>query len=84
VGGTGGHFPGSSAEQEWASLQRVLQLPDATVVLPGHDYYGGAGSMTHSTVGHERAHNPFLAGDFAAFVQLKENWAAYKKEHGIR
>ena len=24
------------------------------------------------------------AGDFEAFVRLKENWAAYKKEHGIR
>ena len=84
VGGTGPPFPGSSAEQEWASLQRVLQLPDATIVLPGHDYYGGAGTMTHSTIGHERAHNPFLAGDFAAFCELKENWAAYKKEHGIR
>ena len=40
--------------------------------------------MPHSTIGHERAHNPFLAGDFSAFVQLKENWAAYKQEHGIR
>jgi len=84
VGGTGPYFPGSSAAQEWASLQRVLALPDATVVLPGHDYYGGEGSMPASTVGHERAHNPFLAGDFAAFTHLKENWAAYKAEHGIR
>ena len=24
------------------------------------------------------------AGDFDAFVHLKDNWAAYKKEHGIR
>lgn len=84
VGGTGEWFPGSSAEQEWTSLQRVLQLPDETVVLPGHDYFGGEGAMPHSTIGHERAHNPFLAGDFAAFVHLKDNWAAYKEEHGIR
>lgn len=84
VGGTGSYFPGSSAQEEWDSLQRVLQLPDDLRVLPGHDYYGGAGEMPHSTIGHERAHNPFLAGDFAAFCHLKENWAAYKQEHGIR
>lgn len=84
VGGTGEYFPGSSARDEWDSLQRILQLPDDTLVLPGHDYYGGEGAMPHSTIGHERAHNPFLAGDFAAFVHLKENWAAYKKELGIR
>lgn len=84
VGGTGPHFPGSSAADQWASLQRVLQLPEATLVLPGHDYYGGEGARPHSTVGHERAHNPFLTGDFAAFCHLKETWAAYKKEQGIR
>lgn len=85
VGGTGDHFPGSSAEAEWDSLQRLMQLPEETGVFPGHDYYGGEGEMPHSTIGHERRHNPFLtAADFAAFVHLKENWAAYKEEHGIR
>ena len=84
VGGTGVHFPGSSPKQEWDSLQRMLKLPDATRVLPGHDYYGGEGSRPHSTIGHERLHNPFLADDYDAFVHLKENWAAYKAAHGIR
>ncbi len=84
VGGTGDFFPDSSAQQEWESLQKVLQLPDATVVLPGHDYYGGEGTMPHSTIGHERLHNPFLAGDFEAFCHLKDNWATYKEKHGIR
>ncbi len=85
VGGTGDYFPGSSAEQEWTSLHRLLELPDATVVLPGHDYYGGEGRRPHSTIGHERRNNPFLlCEDFAAFVHLKENWAAYKAEHGVR
>ena len=84
IGGTGPSFPGSSAAQEWASLQRLLTLPDATRIYPGHDYYGGPGTMSFSTLGHERLHNPFLlCEDFAAFVRLKENWAAYKKEHGI-
>jgi hypothetical protein len=41
--------------------------------------------MTASTIGHERDHNPFLrCPDLAAFEHLKANWAAYKKEHGIR
>jgi hydroxyacylglutathione hydrolase len=85
VGGTGDYFPGSSAEQEYASLQRLLELPPETVVFPGHDYYGGEGVMPHSTIGFEKANNPFLTvADFAAFCHLKENWAAYKKEHGIR
>lgn len=85
VGGTGPFFPGSSAEAEWESLQRILALPDETLVLPGHDYYGGPGSMPFSSLGHERAHNPFLlCPDLDAFIDLKENWVAYKREHGIR
>jgi len=85
VGGTGPFFPGSSAEAEWDSLHGLLTLPDQTLVFPGHDYYGGEGSMPHSTIGHERHSNPFLlCADFEAFCQLKENWAAYKQEHGIR
>ena len=85
VGGTGAFFPGSSAQQEWDSLHRVLDLPDETVVLPGHDYYGGDGAMPRSTIGYERAHNPFLlCPNFAAFEHLKANWAVYKEEHGIR
>jgi hydroxyacylglutathione hydrolase len=85
VGGTGASFPGSSVEQEWVSLRRICELPGAIRVYPGHDYYGGPGEMPFSTVGHERLHNPFLmCEDFAAFVHLKENWAAYKKEHGLR
>lgn len=85
VGGTGSYFPGSSARQEYDSLQRLMQLPSGTIVLPGHDYYGGPGRMPHSTIGHERAHNPFLTAEgFAAFCHLKENWAAYKQEHNIR
>jgi hydroxyacylglutathione hydrolase len=41
--------------------------------------------MPWSTIGHERRCNPFLlCPDLAAFENLKANWAAYKKEHGIR
>jgi len=84
VGGTGPFFAGSSAEAEWDSLHRLLELPDDTLVFPGHDYYGGAGDMPHSTIGFERQNNPFLlCPDFDAFCDLKENWLAYKEEHGI-
>ena len=48
-------LPGGSTAQMLASLAtRFLTLPDETVVLPGH------GPTT--TVGRERATNPFLAG----------------------
>jgi glyoxylase-like metal-dependent hydrolase (beta-lactamase superfamily II) len=36
------------------SLDRFLQLPDRTDVLPGHG--------PRTTVGREREHNPFLQG----------------------
>ena len=85
VGGTGPFFPGSSAEEEFASLANLMQLPPDTRVFPGHDYYGGEGTMPHSTIGFERQNNPFVtAGDFQAFCHLKDNWAAYKEEHGIK
>lgn len=53
-------FPGCDKEAMQASLRRMLALPDATTLLPGH--------MGTSTVGEEAATNPFLVG-------LRE-WAA--------
>lgn len=48
-------LPGGDYETILASLARVcLSLPDETLVLPGH------GPQT--SIGAERAHNPFLAG----------------------
>lgn len=62
-----------------------MQLPDSVMIFPGHDYYGGEGEMPHSTIGHERRHNPFLlCRNFEEFANLKENWDTYKEEHGIR
>jgi glyoxylase-like metal-dependent hydrolase (beta-lactamase superfamily II) len=47
---------------------KLLALPDATLVYPGHDYNGN----TVSTIGEERAHNPRLqvasAGEYAAIM----------------
>jgi hydroxyacylglutathione hydrolase len=85
VGGTGSYFPGSSAEAEWDSLQRMLSLPDEVGVFPGHDYYGGKSRMPRSTIGYERQHNPFLrCKSFEDFCHLKGNWESYKAKHGIR
>lgn len=47
-------FPNSDPEAMRRSLERFLELPDDLKVLPGH------GPQT--TVGAERASNPFLAG----------------------
>ena len=59
-------FEGSSPEQMFDSLHRVLKaLPDDTVLYPGHDY----GAVPVSTLGRERQVNPyFLADTLAKFL----------------
>ncbi len=48
-------MPGGSMEVLMRSInERLLSLPDETVVLSGHG--------PETTIGEERAHNPFLAG----------------------
>lgn len=47
-------LPGGDHQEILRSLERALTLPDETIVLPGH------GPQT--TIGTERAHNPFLSG----------------------
>ncbi|MBN2397589.1 MAG: MBL fold metallo-hydrolase [Deltaproteobacteria bacterium] len=50
-------LPGASWEAMYASItQRLLTLPDDTVVLPGHNY----GRTPTSTIQNERVNNPFL------------------------
>lgn len=50
-------FPGGSGEVMFDSItHKLCTLPDATVVLPGHNY----GSTPTSTIGHEKKFNPFL------------------------
>jgi len=81
VGKVGGTDLGTGARTEYDSLHdKLLKLQEATRVFPGHDY----GTAPQSTIGKERETNPFLLrADFESFVDLKRNWAAYKKEHGI-
>lgn len=59
-------FQNGNAIQQYASLQRLLTLPDETLVYVGHDYKG----WTISTIGEERQHNPRLQ------VQNAEEYAA--------
>jgi sulfur dioxygenase len=61
-------FQSGSSEQMYHSLTQVLfTLPESTTVWPGHDYRG----RTHSTIGHEKAHNSRVAGkSLPEFVTL--------------
>ncbi|MEN8141580.1 MAG: MBL fold metallo-hydrolase [Thermodesulfobacteriota bacterium] len=52
-------FPGGDMAQFMTSIkERLLTLPDETVVWPGHGYGG-----SRSTIGDERRSNPFIQGD---------------------
>ena len=55
----GGHRPTLAA-----SIRRLMQLPDATVVWPGHDY----GPTKSSTLGWEKRHN-VNAREYGYFVK---------------
>ena len=82
VGKVGGTATDADARTEWNSLQRLIaHTADETTVWPGHDY----GARPSSTMRLEKATNPFLqCPDVSAFLQLKANWAAFKKAHGLR
>jgi hydroxyacylglutathione hydrolase len=58
VGGIGRtDLPGSSERQFLESIkEKLLKLPDETIVWPGHDY----GNRPKSTIGLEKATNPWL------------------------
>jgi hydroxyacylglutathione hydrolase len=81
TGKIGGTYTEEQAKAEYDSLHlKLMTLPSRTKVYPGHDY----GISPVSTIGHEINTNPFLlTKDFSDFLYLKQNWAAYKKAHGI-
>ncbi len=81
VGKVGGTDFGEGARKEYKSLHEVIgSLPGETRIWPGHD----VGLAPSSTLEREKKTNPFLLRpDFESFLDLKKNWAAYKKEHGI-
>jgi len=56
--------------QQYTSAEKLLTLPDETLVYPGHDYNG----MTVSTIGEEREFNPRLQVSSAAeYAKIMDN-----------
>ncbi|OGQ77746.1 MAG: hypothetical protein A3G40_10915 [Deltaproteobacteria bacterium RIFCSPLOWO2_12_FULL_57_22] len=50
-------FPGGSAEQMYESLtQKLMRLPDDTLLFPGHNY----AAKPESTIGEQKRTNPYL------------------------
>jgi hydroxyacylglutathione hydrolase len=82
VGKIGGTGDAASARLEYDALhEKLCTLPPETEVWPGHDY----GVRPSSTIGDELRENPFLLREsFEAFLDLKQNWAEYKRTHGIK
>jgi len=72
IHGTGrADFAGGEAGQQYDSIAtRLFTLPDATIVLPAHDYRG----HKQSTIGEEKRSNPRLAGKTRAeYVAIMSN-----------
>ena len=82
VGKVGGTSNDRDATTEWESLQKVLRsVPDTASVWPGHDY----GIRPSSTIGMERASNPFLrCRDLEEFLKLKAEWSSVKLRLGLK
>jgi len=82
VGKVGGTYSIEDAVAEFESLKKIMSLPPETEIWPGHNY----GVKPHSTVAYELENNPFILrlADFDSFLWLKQNWADYKAEHGIK
>lgn len=62
-------FQGGDPAASWDSIQRLLTLPESTLLYAGHDYKG----WTVSTIGEEKRWNPRIAGksreDYIAFMR---------------
>ncbi|VVB54672.1 Hydroxyacylglutathione hydrolase [uncultured archaeon] len=50
-------LPGGDVDVMRKSLKRLAQLPDGTIVYPGHDY----GWRPSSTIGEQKQTNPYMA-----------------------
>ena len=81
VGKIGGTSSSLEAETQYRNLHEVLlKLREEVTVWPGHDY----GCRPSSTIGLEKRTNPFLLADRNGFLDLKANWAQFKKERGLK
>ncbi len=65
-------LPSGSSAKLYESLQRLMALPEDTVVLPSHDYQG----QRASTIGREKRTNPRLqvanAQEFAELMAARK------------
>lgn len=60
-------FPESDKKEMFNSLQKLKQLPEDTIVYPGHDY----GASITSTIGQEKANNPyFMVSSEESFIKM--------------
>ncbi len=70
-------FPGGSAEALFASIQKILALPDATRIFVAHDYKapGRDSYAWETTVAEEKARNIHVGGGRgeADFVQMRRD-----------
>ena len=65
IGATGRtDLPTGDAAPEWDSAQRLLTLPDATELWPGHDY----NQRAYSTIGEEKRTNSRMRMDREKFI----------------
>ena len=68
-------FPGGSSEVLYASIQKILSLPDATRIFVGHDYKapGRDEYAWESTVGEQKAKNVHVGAgrDRNSFVKMR-------------
>ncbi|MCK5222789.1 MAG: MBL fold metallo-hydrolase, partial [Candidatus Aminicenantes bacterium] len=82
VGKVGGTYSEEEAKEEFMSLAKLISLPGHIKVWPGHNY----GTAPSSTIMNEKETNPFIQRlkNFNDFLWLKQNWAVYKVEHGIK
>lgn len=68
-------FPKGSADDLYASIQKLYALPDETRVFVGHDYQPGDREVRwETTIGKSKANNPQLRGDTSKeeFVSMRE------------
>ena len=69
-------FPGGSAEMLYASIQKILSLPDETRIFVGHDYKapGRDDYAWETSVAEEKARNIHIGGGKPAadFVKMRE------------
>lgn len=79
VGSSRADFPGGDAGQLWDSIQRILELPEATRLFVGHDYppvEGREEAAWEATVAEHRSRNPHVNGktrnDFVALRKARD------------